>query len=150
MAERVGFFERDSRNPNEDGLLQLNSHRASNLAFADSFVRFRSFARVFGFCRRNDTRNDTRRERLRGPSGQRNSVVGHRFVTTGAIRDYVSGWVCGTCRLILCHYRNMDDPYIDLGVVADSVDEFREKRLAARSVRWFRSRLPRAEPVTPL
>ncbi|MBF8301124.1 MAG: multidrug efflux transporter [Acidobacteria bacterium] len=29
-------------------------------------------------------------------------------------------------------------------------DELREKRLAARSVRWFRSRLPAAQPVAPL
>ena len=29
-------------------------------------------------------------------------------------------------------------------------DELREKRLAVRSVRWFRSRLPAADPVTPL
>lgn len=62
----MGVFEPASQNPNKDGPFQPNSHNASDLAFADSFVRLRLFASVFGFCQRNDTRNVTRRDRLRG------------------------------------------------------------------------------------
>ena len=46
--------------------LQNNSHQASNLAFADSFVSFRLFASVFGFASQM-TLEMTRRERLLVP-----------------------------------------------------------------------------------
>src|SRR3972149_4121958 len=49
---------------NKDGLFSLKPHDTSDLAFSDSFVRFRPFASVCGFCQRNDTRNVTRREHL--------------------------------------------------------------------------------------
>ena len=60
MAERVGFFARDSQNPNEDGLFSLNSQKVSDLASSDFFVCFRPLASIFRFCQRNDTRNVTR------------------------------------------------------------------------------------------
>jgi hypothetical protein len=68
VAERVGFFEPASRNPNRHGLFQRNSHNASSLAFANSVAGSYRFASICGFCQRNDTRNDTRRNRLRGSS----------------------------------------------------------------------------------
>ena len=46
-AERVGVFRPASRNPNKYPRFQNNSHEASNLAFANSFVRFRPFASIF-------------------------------------------------------------------------------------------------------
>jgi hypothetical protein len=64
LAERVGVFQPVSRDPNRDGHFQYNSREANNLAFADSVIRFRPFASVCEFSQRNDTRNDTRRERL--------------------------------------------------------------------------------------
>ena len=70
MAERVGFFARASPNPNKDGHFSRNSRYANVFAFSDSFVRFRPFAPVFGFCRRNDTRRDRLRETLSGIFGQ--------------------------------------------------------------------------------
>lgn len=70
VAEKEGVFQPISRNRNEYGLFSHNSCEASDLAFADFFVRLRLFAWVFGFCQRHDTRNDTRgnvlREDLRG------------------------------------------------------------------------------------
>jgi hypothetical protein len=68
LAGRQGVFRPISRNPNKDGRFQDNSHKVSELAFSDSFVGPRLFASVFGFCQCNDTRNDTRRERLRSSS----------------------------------------------------------------------------------
>jgi hypothetical protein len=64
LAGRQGVSALASRNLNKHGPFQANSHSASDLAFSDSVIGFRPFASVFGFCQRNDTRNDTRRERL--------------------------------------------------------------------------------------
>jgi hypothetical protein len=55
---------RASRNLNKDGLFSLKPHNTSDLAFSDSFVFFRPFASVFGFCQRDVTQNVTRRDRL--------------------------------------------------------------------------------------
>src|SRR3989338_6726265 len=85
MAKRVGFFQAASRNPSKDGPFQPNSHSASDLAFADSFVGSRLFASVFSFCQRNDTRNDTRREGLRELQCQR--IFGDVATSSGASRQ---------------------------------------------------------------
>ena len=57
---RVGVFGPASRNPNRHGLFLRNSHQANNLAFANSIIGSHPFASVCGFCKCNDTRNDTR------------------------------------------------------------------------------------------
>ena len=49
----------------ETRLFCLNVFRSSDLRPAIVFGRFRMFAPAFGFCRLNDTRNVTHRERLR-------------------------------------------------------------------------------------
>ena len=64
LAGRQGVFSPISGNPNEDGRVSRKPRGASNLAFSSSFVGFRLFASIFVLCQRNDTRNDTRRERL--------------------------------------------------------------------------------------
>ena len=64
MAGRQGVFAPAFRNPNKNWPFHHNSYDASELAFLDSFVRFRPFASVFVFCQRNDTRDDTRRKGL--------------------------------------------------------------------------------------
>ena len=60
--------DRTLRNPNKDGRFSRKSRPTRNFAFSDSFVRFRPFASVLGFCQRNDTHNDTRHEGLPGLS----------------------------------------------------------------------------------
>jgi hypothetical protein len=76
LAGRQGVFARASEDPNKDWSFQHNSHEASELAFSDSFVGFHLFASIFGFCKCNDTRNVTRRERLPEFSCQR--ILGNR------------------------------------------------------------------------
>jgi hypothetical protein len=61
----VGVFDRDFAIPNVYSRLALISRASSDLASSDVCQRLRPFA---GFCRFfyfNDTRNGTRRERLR-------------------------------------------------------------------------------------
>ncbi len=62
VRSRVGVFKPVSRNPNNYWPFSLKPHVSSNLGFADSVVGSHPFASVCGFCNRNDTRNDTRRE----------------------------------------------------------------------------------------
>jgi hypothetical protein len=64
LAERVGVFEAVSENLNEYGLFRHNARGINDLASSSIFLRLRLFASVFRFSQRNDTRNDTRRERL--------------------------------------------------------------------------------------
>ena len=68
LAGRQGVFTAAFRDPNRDGRFQHNSHDVSELAFLGFFVGSRLFASVFGFCQRNDTRNDTRRDDPPTPS----------------------------------------------------------------------------------
>jgi hypothetical protein len=60
LGWEAGILSAGMRNSNKDGPLRGDPHQANNLAFSDSFVGFRLFAPVFGFCQRSDTRNDTR------------------------------------------------------------------------------------------
>ena len=55
-----GVLERDSRKPNEHGLVSLKPLDPHDLAFSDSFGFFHPFASFLGRCKRNDTRNVTR------------------------------------------------------------------------------------------
>ena len=64
MAERVGFFRPTSQNANEDGPLSLKPHDRSDLSSSDPLVGFCLFASACESCQRDDTQNDTRRERL--------------------------------------------------------------------------------------
>jgi hypothetical protein len=64
LAGRQGVFPPGSRNINRHRLSRRNPHQANKLAFADSFIRFRPFTSVCCRCQCNDTRNDTRHERL--------------------------------------------------------------------------------------
>ena len=52
--------------PQEIGAFSPNVSRISDLSRPDRFVGFRPFAVVFEFLQRNDTRNDTRGEKLPG------------------------------------------------------------------------------------
>lgn len=71
LAEREGVIECNSRNANEDRSFSLKPHDARDLAFASFCLGFRPRAGACGLCQRNDTRNDTRCEALRGRSPQR-------------------------------------------------------------------------------
>jgi hypothetical protein len=66
LAGRQGFSRPVSRNTNKDGLFSRKRRGTSNLGSSSSFVGFRLFASVFVLCQLNDTRNDTRRNRLGG------------------------------------------------------------------------------------
>jgi hypothetical protein len=79
VAGRLGVIARAFRNLNKEGRFQHNWHDVSELALSDSFVGSRLLASVFGFCQCNDTRNDTRPERL--PSSSRRKRTRVSFVT---------------------------------------------------------------------
>jgi hypothetical protein len=61
VRSRVGVFKLVAETPIATGF-SLKPHVSSNLAFADAVVASHRFASICGFCKRNDTRNDTRRE----------------------------------------------------------------------------------------
>src|ERR1035437_9577560 len=82
LAGRQGVSSRAVRNLNKDGLFSLKSHDTSDLAFSDSFVGFRPFAPVCGFFQRNETRNDTRCERLASSSHRKTYSCKSRHRTT--------------------------------------------------------------------
>src|SRR5262245_11966898 len=52
------------KKPNKDGPFSRKPRGTSNLASSSSFVGFRLLASICVLCPRNDTRHDTRRERL--------------------------------------------------------------------------------------
>jgi hypothetical protein len=80
VAGRQGVSWSISRNTNKDGPFSRKPRHASNFASSSSFVFFRRFASVFGFCQRNDTHNDTRHEGLPGLSPRRSGErVGEWF-----------------------------------------------------------------------
>jgi hypothetical protein len=58
LAGRQGVSWSISRNTNKDGPFSRKPRHASNFASSSSFVGFRRFASVFGFCQRNDTRHE--------------------------------------------------------------------------------------------
>ena len=84
-SEREGVVKSISRNTNRHGRFSSKPHDAANLAFADSFIRFRPFACVCRFLQRNDTRNDTRRGGL-GRQCPRASSAQFSWVLTGVVR----------------------------------------------------------------
>jgi hypothetical protein len=67
VAGRQGVFAAASGNLNKDNGLRRKPRDRNDLAFSDFDFGFRPFPLSFGFFLCNDTRNDTRRERLRVP-----------------------------------------------------------------------------------
>ncbi len=63
-SEARGFFSPISRNANKDWPISRKPRDTNNLAFSSCCVGFRPFASIFVLCQHNDTRNDTRRNRL--------------------------------------------------------------------------------------
>ena len=70
LAGRQGVSSQDSRNQSKNRPLSPKTQDPSDLASFDSFVRFRRFASVVAFFKRDDTRNDTRHEHLPRPLGR--------------------------------------------------------------------------------
>src|ERR1700704_6406781 len=86
LAGRQGVFTAVFRNPNKDRRFQHNWHDVSELAISNFFVDSRLLASVFGFCQRNDTRNDTRPERL--PSSSRRKPALAKPHHRGSVNTY--------------------------------------------------------------
>ncbi len=76
MAGRQGVLRPALRNLNKRPAFEDNSHGVSELAFSDSFVGSGRLASAFGFCQCEDTRNDTRAERLRSSSHREHQRLG--------------------------------------------------------------------------
>ena len=99
LAGRQGFFQLISRKPNEHGHFRHNRHDVSELALSYSFVRFSLVAFVFEFFQRNDTRNDTRRERLPELSGAGSpTALDKMLVSYSRARIRAVGRAKGTAR----------------------------------------------------